>query len=83
MVVLKIEKVSVEMRQTVPRWQYGSSTILIHDERFAESLETVWKQKQKEIPVLKVMTTNADAIEDGQFSPNCLNSELKKLISQI
>jgi hypothetical protein len=31
---------------------------------FAESLEVVWKQKK--LPVLKVMTTNADAIEDGQ-----------------
>ena len=66
-VVLKIEKESVEMRQTVGVRQGDNMApvlFLFMMNAFAESLEIVWKQK--EITVLKVMTTNADAIEDGQ-----------------
>jgi hypothetical protein len=67
-VILKIEKESVEMRQTVGVRQGDNMApvkFLFMMNTFAESLETVWKQKG--IPVLRVMTTNADTIEDGQI----------------
>ena len=67
LVVLKIEKESAEMRQTVGVRQGDNMApvlFLFMMNAFAESLEIVWKQK--EIPVLKVMTTNTNAIEEGQ-----------------
>ena len=68
MVVLKIEKESKEMRQAVGVCQgdYMAPVLfLFMMNAFTESLKIEWKQKQKELPVLKVMTTNTNNIEEG------------------
>ena len=63
-VVLKIEKEQVEMRQTVGVRQGDNMApvlFLFMMNAFAELLETEWKRK--EIPVLTVMTADINNIE--------------------
>ena len=66
-VVLKIEKEKVEMRQTVGVRQGDNMApvlFLFMMNAFAESLEIEWKRN--EIPVLTVMTTDSNNIKEGQ-----------------
>ena len=80
--ILKIEKESVEIPQTVGVRQGDNMApvlFLFLMTAFAETLETVWREQN--IPILKVMTASNDNLINGKICSHTPNTYMSKKLT--